>query len=600
MKAGVELQRLSHVTITADMGHRVHGDRSCNKEVVAMSGEEGDDELSRDVDSTVGVSSTVGMSSSVGVAPTGLSAGSLSSSLEERRDLPRDWRLKTLNSMLFMDGVCTDDKIPWHSNLIVKRIESHVLQTISGSIYILVGKMASDHASSLPGWFLKKFLFGFPEKWKDYLGTYLSKLKSSDSGMKGCGKQGAEPTPSQKPKRRCASAMEPSSRPLKTPPGPATRVQPNSAKVSRSGRLIKAPPEYWRGGQVVLDADMNVTIHEDYLSTPSTSPKSKMASSGLSHKTKKMDLKGSSASHQAHSRRAKANTPLSDSSSRATSREQRPVGRASSSRGPPRPAPNQRYAVSLTPMGTSAALHQWCSQNNLVYRSEPEEHSERGEGEGEAQREREDPAVQSRLKDPRLTDEGPSESSGREEVVAPWRKPETSGQDPDRREPPGSSETERAKRRGTPKPRRAGTNRTSRAAPAGRAHGTESEETDGVSDPPRVLRSSSRSKRAVEAVSARVTRGERGPESESGVNQSAPSHLHRGGHREPGASAEPREERQDKPETAGHGRAPGGVSPESDDSMSFLDPLRLFSLSQTGGRRQGRSAESWAASDGDR
>lgn len=34
--------------------------------------------------------------------------------------------------------------------------------------------------------------------------------------------------------------------------------------VSRSGRLIKPPLEYWKGGRVILDAHMNVTIHECY------------------------------------------------------------------------------------------------------------------------------------------------------------------------------------------------------------------------------------------------------------------------------------------------------------------------------------------------
>lgn len=38
----------------------------------------------------------------------------------------------------------------------------------------------------------------------------------------------------------------------------------SSTKVSRSGRVIKPPLEYWKGGRVILDAHMNVTIHECY------------------------------------------------------------------------------------------------------------------------------------------------------------------------------------------------------------------------------------------------------------------------------------------------------------------------------------------------
>lgn len=39
---------------------------------------------------------------------------------------------------------------------------------------------------------------------------------------------------------------------------------PTSTKVSRSGRVIKPPLEYWKGGRVLIDAHMNVTIHETY------------------------------------------------------------------------------------------------------------------------------------------------------------------------------------------------------------------------------------------------------------------------------------------------------------------------------------------------
>lgn len=45
----------------------------------------------------------------------------------------------------------------------------------------------------------------------------------------------------------------------------ATSCPPaSSTKVSRSGRTIKPPLEYWKGGRVILDAHMNVTIHEAY------------------------------------------------------------------------------------------------------------------------------------------------------------------------------------------------------------------------------------------------------------------------------------------------------------------------------------------------
>lgn len=45
---------------------------------------------------------------------------------------------------------------------------------------------------------------------------------------------------------------------------PNDSFQLGNAKVSRSGRTIKPPLEYWKGGRIVMDSDMNVTIHEAY------------------------------------------------------------------------------------------------------------------------------------------------------------------------------------------------------------------------------------------------------------------------------------------------------------------------------------------------
>ncbi len=91
--------------------------------------------------------------------------------------------------------------IPWHSSFIIERISSNVLKTSSGRTYVLIGKM-SKHPNSckimlfksgwiawivfisfdsfvstltaFPTWFLKKFLFGFPKMWKEYLDQLLS------------------------------------------------------------------------------------------------------------------------------------------------------------------------------------------------------------------------------------------------------------------------------------------------------------------------------------------------------------------------------------------------------------------------------------------
>uniref|UniRef100_A0A8C9S3I2 Myb-like domain-containing protein n=1 Tax=Scleropages formosus TaxID=113540 RepID=A0A8C9S3I2_SCLFO len=125
------------------------------------------------------------------------------------------------------------------------------------------------HCPALPKWLLKKFLFGFPEKWKDYLETYLSQLKSSDSDPK---KLGNNSTGSRMPQRqskcttkeRALVSVTPKAHKISASSIP--RSQQSVPKVSRSGRLIKPPLEYWKGGRIVMDADMNITIHEDYAS----------------------------------------------------------------------------------------------------------------------------------------------------------------------------------------------------------------------------------------------------------------------------------------------------------------------------------------------
>ncbi|MEQ2193469.1 hypothetical protein XENOCAPTIV_029518, partial [Xenoophorus captivus] len=86
-----------------------------------------------------------------------------------------------------------DENIQWNSNVITERISSSVLRTVSGRVYILLGRMNI-------------------------------KLANAESYPPSC----------------------------------------SSINVSRSGRVIKPPLEYWKGGRVILDAHMNVTIYKSY------------------------------------------------------------------------------------------------------------------------------------------------------------------------------------------------------------------------------------------------------------------------------------------------------------------------------------------------
>ncbi|XP_072545929.1 mis18-binding protein 1 [Salminus brasiliensis] len=179
----------------------------------------------------------------------------------------REWVLKLQqNKDLVVDGVRVDNKIPWHSSCITERISSNVVKTASGSTYVLIGKMSHNHNSQFPLWFLKKFIFGFPEMWKEHLNTFLAdqgRFRKTQKRNTSAPCEQSKKLPSKKQISRQPKPKDP----VTPSVSPADSAQPHSATVSRSGRLIKPPLEYWRGGRIIIDSDMNVTIHEDYAST---------------------------------------------------------------------------------------------------------------------------------------------------------------------------------------------------------------------------------------------------------------------------------------------------------------------------------------------
>ncbi|XP_074547880.1 mis18-binding protein 1 isoform X2 [Halichoeres trimaculatus] len=172
----------------------------------------------------------------------------------------KKWFLKKNLKGLYVEGIHRDDNIPWHSNIIVERVSSSVLKTVSGRVYILVGKMNLKVDSEFPNWLLKKFVSGFPVNWKS-LYESLSEKTDTDKDDKGKtakskSKSGASSVSHSKQQHK----QKPRRIPASCPPAPLHFV-------SRSGRTIKPPLEYWRGGRVILDAQMNVSIHECYETT---------------------------------------------------------------------------------------------------------------------------------------------------------------------------------------------------------------------------------------------------------------------------------------------------------------------------------------------
>ncbi|KAM9842945.1 mis18-binding protein 1 [Aulostomus maculatus] len=176
----------------------------------------------------------------------------------------KKWYLRRNSSGLFVGGLHREENIPWNSNIIVERVSTTVLKTVSSRVYILVGKMKFVE-SEFPRWFLKKFENGFPPNWKELNEKFQSESRQKPRRDRESNRQ----------MRRVMARTSLDSSALKTPirqsrrNTPQTRVScpaatSSSTRVSRSGRVIKPPLEYWKGGRVILDAHMNVTIFEGY------------------------------------------------------------------------------------------------------------------------------------------------------------------------------------------------------------------------------------------------------------------------------------------------------------------------------------------------
>uniref|UniRef100_H3DIY0 SANTA domain-containing protein n=1 Tax=Tetraodon nigroviridis TaxID=99883 RepID=H3DIY0_TETNG len=172
----------------------------------------------------------------------------------------KDWCLKHNKKGLYVEGIHREEDILWNSNIIAERVSPYVVKTVTGRIYVLVGKMTSPVDSSFPRSFLKKFLNGFPPKWSKIYEEFLSESRihskdterRSEDGGKEAKSEASDNFPFKNQKRNL----------FKTPD--ACPPSSSSTKMSRSGRVIKAPLEFWKGGRVTLDAQMNVTIHECY------------------------------------------------------------------------------------------------------------------------------------------------------------------------------------------------------------------------------------------------------------------------------------------------------------------------------------------------
>ncbi|XP_056915143.1 mis18-binding protein 1 [Takifugu flavidus] len=173
----------------------------------------------------------------------------------------RKWFLRHNQKGLFVEGIHREENIAWNSNIIAERVSHYAVKTITGRVYILVGKMNLHMDSDFPRWFLKKFLTGFPVIWKEVYEKFLSESRFKDTRRKNESRGNTAKTKSKDSVNPSVKSQRKNV--FKTPDtGPSSSS--SATMLSRSGRVIKPPLEFWKGGRVILDAHMNVTIHDCY------------------------------------------------------------------------------------------------------------------------------------------------------------------------------------------------------------------------------------------------------------------------------------------------------------------------------------------------
>uniref|UniRef100_F7ICH8 Mis18-binding protein 1 n=2 Tax=Callithrix jacchus TaxID=9483 RepID=F7ICH8_CALJA len=97
----------------------------------------------------------------------------------------QEWMIKSINNNT---AICVEGKliditnIYWHSNVIIERIEHNKLRTLSGNIYILKGMIDrfSMKEAGYPNYLIRKFMFGFPENWKEHIDNFLEQLRAGE------------------------------------------------------------------------------------------------------------------------------------------------------------------------------------------------------------------------------------------------------------------------------------------------------------------------------------------------------------------------------------------------------------------------------------
>ncbi|XP_064007838.1 mis18-binding protein 1 isoform X2 [Pogoniulus pusillus] len=218
------------------------------------------------------------------------------------------WRIRVMdgNSAIFVEGKLKDKKGQlWHSNAVMERIKSNQVRTSSGSVYLLQGRIdeASMTKEGFPYKFIRRFMFGFSKKWKEYVEEFLEERRrkekqSTDEAENSdpvtvdtLNTGGGTARDGRRPDFRNTTyevLPEVDGNTYKTPK--QTRPGSDSDKVyTRSGRLVKPPLSFWCGQRELVDQELNVTIEEggtDYLSMMFSAVKSQRKTNSAPKKRK--------------------------------------------------------------------------------------------------------------------------------------------------------------------------------------------------------------------------------------------------------------------------------------------------------------------------
>ncbi|NXY12834.1 M18BP protein, partial [Atrichornis clamosus] len=92
------------------------------------------------------------------------------------------WRIKVMtgNTAICVEGKRKDMKqLLWHSSAVAKRVTHNQVQSCSGTVYLLQGKIdsAAMRKEGFSYRFTKRFASGFSRRWKEYVEEFLEERR---------------------------------------------------------------------------------------------------------------------------------------------------------------------------------------------------------------------------------------------------------------------------------------------------------------------------------------------------------------------------------------------------------------------------------------